>query len=760
MTYKITKYKGKTKIKNSKTGESAEIDIEKFMKGGYKKSSKAPKYSDGSCGPDMIWDDSLQQCVSQEDYDEFDLARQNEEFLNTEEGLKVQRLADTARKNNPNYGLSPDELIKKVGNESLNVDLELPKENEKTEPNYNIANPYEGVDIPSAANILGESIQSGNTLGIVAGSAKVALGLGRNIVSGMGRTNRNNQTMKDYFEDQKNKKNPIQYYAYGGKKDEELATGEFMHGVFNENTEDFNAEVEKGEYLQTNEGDISEIVGDKHSDGGEKIKMEVNDRVLSDKLKLGGKQAKMLSEKYDLKLKSKNTYSDVLDKFRKKMKLDKLIEEESEILKKIGDQQNVEDNVTKNFNIEVLNSKKGDIEQKKHPIEEQRKEVFEELFNMQENSKPKDSSKDNTFEYGGKFESLAKEYGISIEKAKELIEEFSKGGKKVPKYDDGVKIGDIDPKTGKKVTKEEAEKNVKSGEWEDLGDGKYVKKGTPGTSKTTEADILSYKKAWDSGKVDKNKYPNFELFKDAAIKWNQENPNAKGKKTTVTTSGTPDEFFYTESDKTDDSVVDDKIDTTINNNTATNKEGLIGNFLFPDQTPLPPSSLQGTVKIEPRYDRVRGSEIDIEPYLQDIKDREESQIQNLEGLSANVRAAVLANVRANSNKQESSVRNRIDTANINSEEKAIYTNATIQQREENSTNRERLMFENRQYKAQSLTDNDLNNYYNQLQTVNKQKFMDIHNLNLINATNEDVYFDGQNYRRKNSDRDILRQIKA
>lgn len=188
--------------------------------------------------------------------------------------------------------------------------------------------------------------------------------------------------------------------------------------------------------------------------------------------------------------------------------------------------------------------------------------------------------------------------------------------------------------------------------------------------------------------------------------------------------------------------------------------GLAGGlFLFPDESPLPPSPLQGTIKAERRFDRVRPTEINPEPYLQDIRDREASQVQSLEGLSPNVRAAVLANVRANSQKAESDLRNRLDTQNLQSQERAIYTNAQIQAKEENASEQDRLSYEQRQYRAQALTDNDINNYFNQLQSLNKQRFMDIHNLNLINASNEDVYFDGQNFRRKNSDRDILNRAK-
>ena len=553
--------------------------------------------------------------------------------------------------------------------------------------------------------------------------------------------------MEDYYEDQKNKKNPVQYLAYGGKKDEELATGEYMHGISNENIEQFNAEVEQGEYFQSNQGDISEVVGDKHSQGGEKIQMEEEDRVLSDKLKLGAKNAKTLSKKYDIKLKAKNTYADVLDKHKRKSKLNKIVEEEAEILKKIGEQKNVEDATTRNFNLEVLTKKQKEILERKHPIEEERKVIFDELFNIQEDSKPKSKEKNNEFEYGGDFEALAKEYNIPVERAKELVQSFANGGKK----------------------------------------GAAKKEVRPGQSKTDEGFFGNVTPEEYKSFVTRNStwfdFENFDPSNEEDVKRLQESYNnitggnkvrVDGKfgeqtaslvlgpdlKSVPAANLTPDITGEIETGRTITPISEEDIVIKDEEDIRKRNAGLSGVYLFPDESPLPPSSLQGTIKPERRFDRVSPTEIEIEPYLQSIKDREQSQVQSLEGLSPNVRAAVLANVRANSQKQESDIRNQIDTQNLASQEKAEYANANIQSREENASASDRLAYEQRQYRAQALTDNDLNEYYNQLQAVNKQRFMDIHNLNLINATNEDVaYVPGQGYVRKNSDQEILRQIK-
>lgn len=806
MGYKITKYKGKTKIKDTKTGKSAEIDIEKFMNGGYSDVSKYMEGVDFDCPEgdvacqerkrlaelSRIQRDNTRVGALGPRVNDLKSNVPNQSILN----LEVNNPNILEEENKPNFqvgNISPlsdyldnlnssgfgsldptartgtlqNPVSPKLVSETIETEQDIEEaRSENKEKDFNIFNPYAGADIPGAAFHLGQSIKNKNALGIAAGGLKVASGLARNITSGLGYQNRYNQVMEDYYKDQKNKKNPIQYneeggklekFAYGGKKDEELATGEFMHGVTNEDTEDYNAEIEEGEYFQTNEGDISEVVGNKHSSGGEKIQMEEDDRVLSDKLKLGGKQAKMLSEKYDLKLKAKNTYSDVLDKFRKKKKLDKIIEEEAEILKKLGEQSSVNDATTRDFNIEVLTKKREDILKRKHPIEEERKSVFEELFDIQESSKKGEDKPQENLEMGGMLSSLAQEYNIPIERARELVQEFSKGGKIVPKYEegdgecpDGYEKNSEGNCVKKELDKEEAEALDKVPEGQSIDSKTNLFGGV--TPDSFNASIQRNKWYFDQ-------HPNFDVtdseqVKDYQIEYNKVAERLGSPKVQV------DGKWGEQTDSIDvrKSYREIPYETEPGNPSQQVDSVGRGLFLFPGESPLPPSALQGTIKSERRFDRVRPSEINVEPYLQDIKDREAAQVQSLEGLSPNVRAAVLSNVRANNQKAESDIRNQIDTQNIQSTERAIYTNAQIQQREENASEQDRLSYEQRQYRAQALTDNDLNNYFNQLQSINKQRFMDIHNLNLINATNEDVYFDGQNFRRKNTDREILQRV--
>ena len=74
---------------------------------------------------------------------------------------------------------------------------------QQTAQPFQFNNYFNGVSIPQAAGYLGESIANKDALGIVTSGTKLAAGLGRNILSGMGSQNRQNQIMRDYVDEQR-----------------------------------------------------------------------------------------------------------------------------------------------------------------------------------------------------------------------------------------------------------------------------------------------------------------------------------------------------------------------------------------------------------------------------------------------------------------------------------------------------------------------------------------------------------------------------
>lgn len=985
MGYKITKYKGKHKIKNTKTGKSTEIDIEKFMNGGYKTFSEYAEggvYTDGgkeggcpdwdpNC--DQIGKESTSSPYSPEPLDysippdpnaPLTYGQTGSSNVATPTGYNMPPNPNTTTSTNraPLQKVSAISDLTPAGintegtheyatqgaskeEQKVKLSSDIKENDEKKEDDqYQMFNPYVGVDIAAGATHLGQSIENGNTLGIVAGGLKVAAGIGRNVFSGMGLQNRENERRKNAAQKIKDEKTQYQHaefggeyqkLAYGGKKEEELATGEYMRGVNNPDTQEFNVEIEKGEYFQSNEGDISEVVGNKHSEGeesGEKIKMEEGDRVLTDKLKIGKDVAKELSSKYDLKLKSKDSYSTVLDKFKRKSKLNKLIDEESEVIKKIDSQSDVKDETTRNFNLEVLAKKKQEIEEKKHPIEEQRKGVFEELYNIQEASKPKSKETANfadggsldgdcggpgdpcpevltaeqdklyrkvqenkgsfkpgldykeeaqmhfpeipqqfkdrfakvdrmegkqnpnitkknraviqreyeiwqksigksmnasdrmmqtrlepqEFADGGTISRMADEYDISPDRAKELLQEFRDGGEIVPKYEEGSPDPEKRAQQVKRLEdwfKEarglgfEGEINLEA---DNLGAeaGKLQRFMVEKNPQSVIDYFRKSKQPMTSRGIDLLKESNPKVFKELGLK-ERSNPADYTDEEKALLYDKLDSSGEITDDFLLDQFTDDKwdwrrpavaglsgvqemgVNTDLNMKPSTGvedeggfeetkvpggsrwkapspvapSEGIVeteeekkrnmGMMLFPDTYVRPPSALQTPVKLRTKLDRVRGMEINIDPQLQGVRDREATSMQSLEGLSPNVRAAVMANVRAQTQNDESKLYAGKDNTELASEQQAVYSNADIQAKEDSMNNQHTYQYDANTSQAIANTDADLDGYYNQLQAIHKQKYTDIHNLNLINATNEDVaYMPGQGYIRKNSDQEI------
>lgn len=255
---------------------------------------------------------------------------------------------------------------------------------------------------------------------------------GKYVIKNTENNPQNAQGFKEQLE-QLRKENPnaiiVQKYLpklqKGGSIDEELLTGEYITGLPEGKEQMANGEVESGEYYQTNQGDIAEVKGKKHSQGGELMMMEKGDRVLTDHTKLGAKHAKMIRDDYDLDIKASHTYSDVLDKFRSKMGLNKLVDEEEKLIEKLQKEQEKDDSQSKKLNINYLSDKINEITKKKEPIEEARKVLYNRLFDLQEGEKEEELKKE--FKSGG-IQKMAMEYGIGEDKAYEMFKQFKKGG--------------------------------------------------------------------------------------------------------------------------------------------------------------------------------------------------------------------------------------------------------------------------------------------------------------------------------------------
>lgn len=275
---------------------------------------------------------------------------------------------------------------------------------------------------------------TGNTIATIGAVGNSVLKGAKEFMSGMASANRQAQAYRNYNEDMDRvlRNQSTEYYKEGGKisqqkKDEMIVTGGYTTGLPENAPIVPNAEVEKSEYIQNPDGTVQEVLGEKHSNGGELMNLENGTRVISDYLKIGGKLAKELSKEYDLKLQASNSYATVIDKYKKKIGLTELLEEQTSVAGKIKDQEEVDNDNVKEINLSYLSQRFNDIEAEKQPLDKQLSLFTNEIYNKQEESKTKDKPK-SKYQEGGQVESeqVLQAYsqfsGIPLE---QLLEEFN-----------------------------------------------------------------------------------------------------------------------------------------------------------------------------------------------------------------------------------------------------------------------------------------------------------------------------------------------
>lgn len=237
----------------------------------------------------------------------------------------------------------------------------------------------------------------------------------------------------------------------GVKKKEEIqvATNEYVAEVAEG---DKVAELETGEYLKKPNGEIQQVIGNTHSNGGVKLTEEQlpdGSKILSDHLKVGKEGAKRFNNDYDLGVKSTDTYANVIDKYNRKTGLNKIVEEQESIASKLQKQAEkllnnptLEDTIK--LNIDFLTEEFQDLELKKQPILDDRQIVFEEVFRPQEESKTGhnfEESMQPIMQQGGTYNGdmivgYSKQYGLPEDKIREILDSYQNGG--LQKYQNGT----------------------------------------------------------------------------------------------------------------------------------------------------------------------------------------------------------------------------------------------------------------------------------------------------------------------------------
>jgi hypothetical protein len=318
----------------------------------------------------------------------------------------------------------------------------------------NIVNPFGGVSMENALNFAGRGFNEKNpwkAIGMVgAGASLAALKGTRSFLTGYASSKEDARVQDEYYRKMfENRPNYTYTGGYGvGQQGKEITNAEALTGQFlTENPNGGNLNVEGGEFkYNPREGVVQEVVGDDHleyKDGkafignGTNVFAKEGDKFLSKYTKIPLEDLKELKESYDIPVKKGMTFADFQKAVNRKIKLTAETKHQTELLEKVAKQEkNTKDETTKGLNIEAYQAEIQKSKSKLAMLNQVSGEVFEDLFARQERI-PKKGGPGDLFDKNGKkvteytdgtkvaqqggYMEIAKKYGISPERAEELM---------------------------------------------------------------------------------------------------------------------------------------------------------------------------------------------------------------------------------------------------------------------------------------------------------------------------------------------------
>ena len=240
-------------------------------------------------------------------------------------------------------------------------------------------------------------------------------------------------------------------------------TGHFAVDIGEENPQAVNAEIENKEWMMYPDGSIQKGHGEKHTKGGIEVSIPDGTKIISDAIEVGAKTAKTISKKFDINVKAKDTFATVIEKYSKKIGLNKAVKEQADYFDELKKQEGKKiDEKTSLINNEFLSGKINELEAKKNELNGQLIGIFNDVFDKQEVKKDANPEKyenePDEMEYGGvthrDLKIVADRMGISLDQAIEIATGkkkkknyiFNLGG--VKKYEDAGIAKEDKPKKG------------------------------------------------------------------------------------------------------------------------------------------------------------------------------------------------------------------------------------------------------------------------------------------------------------------------
>lgn len=322
--------------------------------------------------------------------------------------------------------------------------------------------PYYSADLGSRASLLGRSIGRIGVAGdmwrnakdsndrMLAGTARGAniaqgvfaglslgTGLAREIAGAASAERARQKDLMGYREQLQNerKRSFIRYKEGGGPKtnigngetfDTSSLTGEYIYPLPKSMEGSANVEIEKGEYATRPDvvGPM-EALGERHEKDGTPVSLPEGSHIVSDYRKITPEFATHIRDMYGIKVTPKNTYADVLDKYKNKIGLKELYEDQEKVLKRLEKNEAVKDKNTSDLNKSILSKYISENQSKIDDLEEDFRKFTDMVYKAQEDSK-KNEKIEEFFRNGGhislsKIRSTAKQAGITEAEAKEII---------------------------------------------------------------------------------------------------------------------------------------------------------------------------------------------------------------------------------------------------------------------------------------------------------------------------------------------------
>ena len=558
-------------------------------------------------------------------------------------------------------------------------------------------------------------------------------GATKSFLAGRGIQNQNSEFMSDYFKNMRDLNTGRYQYEDGGM------------GMSP------NAEVEDGEYIITPEQEMILVDGRTHEEGGEPVRFNGGEKIISDNLKVGAKTAKELRKQTGLDINLTDTYATVVDKYSKKLGLNKVDEEIKKYYKEIEEIKKSQDENTKRINLQFLQKQLLEKEARKQQLEQEKLAFADEMFNRQEMSK----APAKKFENGGQFNlaDLASQYGMSEEEIMYLLssqqQQFDDGGEFIirPNF-----VSTLPPLSKQRTSQLPGLYGVTKTEYlqeiEKLHPEEY-NKFLAGDKYKNKANVQAYQKAINS------KYDNYiseikgkvtdEAFRDKYISQIEaekfkEGELAKGFDSLLGefTSSRPAFNLQNIGNNTGTSntVVDSNKVVTEGNESVdplANIKGLNlrdfrkrqSNLFIPQQYNIPPQGMLPHAKREVRLETIDPIAISPDAQLRELNRAQEFSNEALEFLPVGLRASAQANTTANLMSEYSKAISAANLFNQQNAQNVEQQNVQTRNMEENFRVGEIPRYEQMQLTAEAKTMNDIYNYFNtgMRNEVNKYNYM-------------------------------------